>query len=93
MVGFLQATYIPGLGKGDAEWALIKAVRIRADRRRGGLGPTLMERAVARARARGCALVQLTRNKRREESHRFYPALGFARRHDGFKREMRRTGP
>ncbi|MGW3069684.1 hypothetical protein ACWDA8_41050, partial [Streptomyces sp. NPDC001130] len=33
-VGCLQVTYIPGLGKGGAERALIEAVRIRADRRR-----------------------------------------------------------
>jgi hypothetical protein len=36
LVGCLQATYIPGLGKGGAERALIEAVRIRADRRGGG---------------------------------------------------------
>ncbi|MCX5402227.1 GNAT family N-acetyltransferase [Streptomyces sp. NBC_00102] len=85
VVGCLQATYIPGLGKGGAERALLEAVRIRADRRGGGLGRTLMEQAVARARARGCALVQLTSNKQRRDAHRFYAALGFARSHDGFK--------
>ncbi|MER8045124.1 GNAT family N-acetyltransferase [Streptomyces sp. NPDC094032] len=85
VVGCLQATYIPGLGKGGAERALIEAVRIRADRRGGGLGRELMERATARARARGCALVQLTSNKDRAAAHRFYASLGFARSHDGFK--------
>ncbi|MEU2241842.1 GNAT family N-acetyltransferase [Streptomyces sp. NPDC018338] len=85
VLGCLQITYIPGLGKGGAERALIEAVRIRADRRGGGLGRELMERAVARARARGCALVQLTSNKQRTEAHRFYASLGFARSHDGFK--------
>ncbi|MFE0735806.1 GNAT family N-acetyltransferase [Streptomyces sp. NPDC058855] len=85
VLGCLQATYIPGLGKGGAERALFEAVRIRADRRGGGLGRVLMERAVARARGRGCALVQLTSDKRREAAHRFYASLGFARSHDGFK--------
>ncbi len=85
VVGCLQATYIPGLGKGGAERALIEAVRIRADRRGSGLGRTLMEHAVARARARGCALVQLTSNKQRQDAHRFYAGLGFVRSHDGFK--------
>ncbi|MEU5302829.1 GNAT family N-acetyltransferase [Streptomyces noursei] len=84
-VGCLQVTYIPGLGKGGAERALIEAVRIRADRRGGGLGRILMERTIKRARTRGCALVQLTSNKRREDAHRFYVGLGFARSHDGFK--------
>jgi GNAT superfamily N-acetyltransferase len=85
VVGCLQVTYIPGLGKGGAERALIEAVRIHADRRGCGLGRTLMEHATARARARGCALVQLTSNKRREDAHGFYAALGFARSHEGFK--------
>ncbi|MGW6915925.1 N-acetyltransferase family protein [Kitasatospora sp. NPDC054939] len=85
VVGCLQATYIPGLGQGGAERALVEAVRIRADRREDGLGRTLMVLAIARARSRGCGLVQLTSNKRREAAHRFYAALGFARSHDGFK--------
>ncbi|GAA2815346.1 GNAT family N-acetyltransferase [Kitasatospora sp. CM 4170] len=85
VVGCLQATYIPGLGKGGAERALIEAVRVRADRRGSGLGRTLMQAATARARARGCALVQLTSNKQREDAHRFYTRLGFTRSHDGFK--------
>lgn len=85
VVGCLQATYIPGLGKGGAERALIEAVRIRADRRGDGLGRALMERAIARARERGCGLVQLTSDKRRTQAHRFYASLGFARSHDGFK--------
>ncbi|MFI6152936.1 GNAT family N-acetyltransferase [Kitasatospora sp. NPDC051170] len=85
VIGCLQATYIPGLGKGGAERALIEAVRIRADRRGGGLGRTLMELAAARARDRGCALVQLTSNKQREDAHRFYASLGYARSHEGFK--------
>ncbi|HEY1093679.1 MAG TPA: GNAT family N-acetyltransferase [Glycomyces sp.] len=85
VVGCLQATYIPGLGKDGAERALIEAVRIRADRRGGGRGRTLMERAITRARARGCALVQLTSDKQREDAHRFYASMGFAPSHEGFK--------
>ncbi|MFJ5552453.1 GNAT family N-acetyltransferase [Streptomyces sp. NPDC093225] len=85
VVGCLQITYIPGLGQGGAERALVEAVRIRADRRGGGLGRDLMRRAAERARARGCALVQLTSNKRRSDAHRFYESLGYARSHEGFK--------
>ncbi|MEU6769785.1 hypothetical protein [Streptomyces sp. NPDC046759] len=51
-MGCLQATYIPGLGKGGAERALTEAVPNRPDRRGGGVGRTLMQRAVERARAR-----------------------------------------
>jgi GNAT superfamily N-acetyltransferase len=85
VVGCLQATYIPGLSRGGAERALLEAVRVRSDLRGGGLGRILMEFAVARARERGCVLVQLTSRKQREDAHRFYTALGFERSHDGFK--------
>ncbi|MGW2544079.1 GNAT family N-acetyltransferase [Kitasatospora sp. NPDC001574] len=76
---------MPGLGRGGAERALIEGVRVRADRRGAGLGHELLTEAVARARARGCTLVQLTSDKRRTGAHRFYASLGFERSHDGFK--------
>ncbi|MFE6495113.1 GNAT family N-acetyltransferase [Streptomyces sp. NPDC057748] len=85
VLGCAQATYIPGLGRGGAERALIEAVRVRADRRGAGLGRELMKQAVDRARLRGCALMQLTSGKRRADAHRFYESLGFARSHEGFK--------
>ncbi|MFC9243769.1 GNAT family N-acetyltransferase [Streptomyces sp. NPDC057136] len=85
VLGCLQLTYIPGLGRHGQERALIEAVRVRADRRGAGLGRRLLTSAIDRARGRGCTLVQLTSNKRREEAHRLYGSLGFARSHDGFK--------
>lgn len=85
VLGCAQATYIPGLGRGGAERVLIEAVRVRADRRGGGLGRELMKQAVDRARLRGCGLVQLTSGKRRADAHRFYESLGFARSHEGFR--------
>ncbi|NGO79086.1 GNAT family N-acetyltransferase [Streptomyces sp. YC504] len=85
VLGCAQLTYIPGLGQGGRERALVEAVRVRADRRGGGLGAELMKLAIERARARGCGLMQLTSNKRRGAAHRFYERLGFARSHEGFK--------
>lgn len=85
VLGCLQLTYIPGLGQGGRERALVEAVRIRADRRGGGLGARLMELAAERARERGCGLMQLTSDKRRGAAHRFYERLGFTRSHEGFK--------
>ncbi|WP_415954201.1 GNAT family N-acetyltransferase [Streptomyces sp. KLOTTS4A1] len=85
IVGCAQLTYIPGLGQAGRERALVEAVRVRADRRGEGLGAELMRLAVDRARDRGCGLMQLTSNKRRDAAHRFYERLGFARSHEGFK--------
>ncbi|MFI5767023.1 GNAT family N-acetyltransferase [Streptomyces sp. NPDC051658] len=85
VLGCAQATYIPGLGRNGEERVLIEAVRVRADRRGGGLGRELMRQAVGRARLRGCGLMQLTSGKPRTDAHRFYESLGFARSHEGFK--------
>ncbi len=88
VVGCMQVSYIPGLGRGGGERAHLEAIRIRADLRGRGLGGTLLREAIERARSRGCTLVQLTSNKRRTDAHRFYGSLGFAASHDGFKLDL-----
>ena len=45
----------------------------------------MMRWAIERARERGCALVQLTTDKRRGDAHRFYRRLGFEASHEGMK--------
>ncbi|MFC5923186.1 GNAT family N-acetyltransferase [Micromonospora vulcania] len=85
LVGCLQITYIPGLGRHGAERSLIESVRVRSDRRGQGLGRELMTWAIDQARARGCALVQLTTDKTRADAHRFYLGLGFVASHEGMK--------
>lgn len=85
LVGCLQITYIPGLGRHGAERSLIESVRVRSDRRGQGLGRELMTWAVHQARERGCALVQLTTDRSRTDAHRFYLGLGFVASHDGMK--------
>ncbi|MCG5448648.1 GNAT family N-acetyltransferase [Micromonospora hortensis] len=85
LVGCLQITYIPGLGRHGSERSLIESVRVRSDRRGQGLGRELMTWAVDQARERGCALVQLTTDKTRADAHRFYLGLGFVASHEGMK--------
>lgn len=88
VVGCLQSTYIPGLGRGGVERVIIEAVRVRADRRGDGIGRVLMDQAMDRARSRGCVWVQLTSHKARGRAHRFYERLGFEATHEGFKRAL-----
>lgn len=88
VVATLQLTYIPGLSRGGMRRALVEAVRVRADLRGQRIGEQLMENAMARARARGCGLIQLTTDKRREAAHRFYARLGFEASHEGMKRKL-----
>ncbi|NBE84997.1 GNAT family N-acetyltransferase [Micromonospora rubida] len=85
LVGCMQITYIPGLGRHGAERSLIEAVRVRADRRGQGLGREMMRWAIDQAERRGCALVQLTTDKTRADAHRFYRNLGFVASHEGMK--------
>lgn len=85
LVGCMQITYIPGLGRHGAERSLIESVRVRSDRRGQGLGREMMIWAIDRARERGCALVQLTTDKSRADAHRFYRNLGFVASHEGMK--------
>lgn len=90
VVACLQLTYIPGLGRHGAERAQVEAVRVRSDRRGSGLGTQLMQWVVEQARQRGCALVQLTTDRRRAEAHRFYERLGFEATHVGMKLPLAR---
>jgi GNAT superfamily N-acetyltransferase len=85
IVGTCQLTFVPGLSRGGAERMTIEAVRVRSDLRGAGIGRRMMTYALGRARARGCALAQLTTDKRRTEAHRFYESLGFVASHEGMK--------
>ena len=85
VVACMQVTYIPGLGRHGAWRSLVEGVRVRSDVRGRGLGRQLMVWAVEQARARGCALVQLTSDKSRVDAHRFYARLGFVASHEGMK--------
>lgn len=85
LAGTMQLTFIPGLARRGALRAQIEAVRVARDHRGHGLGEAMMRWAIAEAERHGCALVQLTSDKRRPDAHRFYQRLGFAPTHEGFK--------
>lgn len=85
LVGCYQLTFIRGLSHSGGVRAQIESVRIASDLRGGGMGSALMRDAIARARARGAFLVQLTTDTRREHTRRFYERLGFKASHHGMK--------
>ena len=88
IAGCFQITYITGLSRNGATRALIEGVRTHADHRGKGIGEAMMRHAVDMARARGCALVQLTSDKSRTRAHDFYRRLGFKMSHEGFKLDL-----
>lgn len=88
IVGTLQLTFIPGLSFRGGWRAQVEAVRVRDDLRNLGIGTRLMEWVIARARERGCKLMQLTTNIARVDAHRFYRRLGFEPSHVGMKLKL-----
>ena len=85
VVGCLQLSFVPGLSLRGMWRGQIESVRIAASRRGAGLGHMMIEWAIGECRRRGCGLVQLTMNKTRKETPRFYESLGFVATHEGFK--------
>jgi GNAT superfamily N-acetyltransferase len=85
VVAVLQLTFIPYLTYGGSWRALIEGVRVDGSVRSHGVGRKLVERAIERARQRGCHLVQLTSDKTRADAIRFYESLGFVASHEGMK--------
>jgi GNAT superfamily N-acetyltransferase len=89
VVGVLQLTFIPSLTYRGGWRALIEGVRVAAAMRSAGVGQRLFEWAIARARERGCHLLQLTSDKTRPDAIRFYERLGFVASHEGLKLPLR----
>ena len=85
VVAVLQLTFIPNITYRGSWRALIEGVRVARHARGIGVGEQLMLWAIARARARGCLLLQLTTDKERPDAIRFYERLGFSASHEGMK--------
>jgi GNAT superfamily N-acetyltransferase len=85
VVGVLQLTFIPYLTYRGSWRALIEGVRVASEARDRGIGHALFAWAIARAKERGCNIVQLTTDKKRADALRFYESLGFRATHDGMK--------
>ena len=85
VVATMQLTMIQQLSAQGGKVAQIESVRVARARRSEGLGAILIRDAIERARAAGCARVQLTSNQSRKDAHRFYERLGFVASHTGFK--------
>ncbi|MBA8950067.1 GNAT superfamily N-acetyltransferase [Actinomadura namibiensis] len=89
IAGTFQLTYIPGLTYTGGERAQIEGVRVAAEHRGRGIGQLMIEWAIEQARARGCRVVQLTTDRQRPESIRFYQKIGFRPSHMGMKYHLK----
>lgn len=85
IVGMLQITFIPYLTHIGSWRCLIEGVRVHQLHRGKSFGTKLINWAIARAKERGCGIVQLTSDKKRSDAIRFYKRLGFVPSHEGLK--------
>jgi ribosomal protein S18 acetylase RimI-like enzyme len=85
VAGCLQLTVIPGLSRTGMKRGQLEGVRVSARHRGRGIGESLVQAAVERAREYGCRLVQLTTDHTRTDAQRFYERLGFEASHIGMK--------
>ena len=85
VVGTLQLTFTPSLSYRGSWRCTVESVRTVGALRGQGIGTALMQHAIGRARARGCALVQLSTHQTRPDAKRFYERLGFQPTHVGMK--------
>lgn len=85
IIGTLQLSFIQYLTYRGGIRAQIEAVRIRKDKRGLGIGKTMFEWVINRAKERNAHLLQLTTNKKRPQAIKFYDNLGFTATHEGMK--------
>jgi len=85
IIGFYQIMFLPHISFNGSRRCQIESVRIRLDYRRMGLGTELMKHAIQVSRDNGCSILQLTTNKKRKGTGKFYKNLGFNLTHDGYK--------
>lgn len=76
VIGWLQAHACDVLESGFR--VEIVGLIVAADARRSGVGRALVQQAETWARELGATAIIVRSNVQRAESHRFYPALGFA---------------
>ncbi len=90
LIGCVQVSYLPNLTFKGSWRAQFEGVRISRSHRGAGLGRQLIGEAIARAKARGCKIVQLTTTAGRPEAIAFYKSLGFKGTHIGMKLHTKR---
>ena len=85
VLAVLQLTFIPSLTYQGGWRSQIEGVPVASEFRSKGIGRDIFQWPINRARERNCHMVQLTTDKGRPDSLRFYESLGFKATHEGLK--------
>lgn len=89
VVGTLHLMFLPSISYQGGLRALVESVRVDRKHQSRGIGSEMMRWCIERAKGRGAHLVQLTTHRSREDAHRFYERLGFAKSHLGMKLNLK----
>jgi ribosomal protein S18 acetylase RimI-like enzyme len=84
-VATFHLTFIQYLTHHGGLRAQIEAVRTNSNYRGKGIGKSVIDYAIKRAKEKGCIVLQLTTDKQRPEAIRFYENNGFTATHEGMK--------
>ena len=88
LIGMLQLTFIPYLTHKGSWRCLVEGVRIHKNFRGEGIGTRVFEWVIQYASKKGVKILQLTSDKQRPASIRFYEDLGFKSTHEGLKLKL-----
>ncbi|RRQ49033.1 GNAT family N-acetyltransferase [Maribacter algicola] len=88
VVGVFQMTFIPYLTYQGGIRAQMEGVRVHKGQRNQGIGKSIFQWAIQRAKERKAHLLQLTTDKNRPDAIRFYKSLGFKPSHVGMKMHL-----
>jgi GNAT superfamily N-acetyltransferase len=84
-IATFQMTFISYLTHQGGIRAQIEGVRVHKEYRGIGIGKSIFQWAIERAKKRNAHLLQLTTDKKRLDAIRFYQSLGFKASHEGMK--------
>jgi len=85
IIGTAMLMIVPNLTHGALPWAIVENVVVDSDSRGTGAGKLLMEYISEKSRKAGCYKIQLMSDKRRNEAHKFYQAIGYNATAEGFR--------
>lgn len=93
VIGTFEFLIMENLAHFGRPSAVVEDVVVRDDFRGRGVGSTMMRFALAEAVKAGCYKMMLSSNQDREDAHRFYESLGFARHGFSYGIELRQGPP
>lgn len=90
IIGTCHLTIMPSLTFKGSTRMQIEAVRVARKYRGQKIGSWMFDQAIAYAKEHDVSIVQLTTNKKRHDSKRFYEQHGFEASHEGMKLYLRK---